>query len=106
MKAKRYQDLIVWQKAHILVKNIYKVTNKLPKEEKYGLTSQIRRSALSIPANISEGFGRFHLKDKVRFYLISKGSLNETENYLELIHDLKFVDVKSLTQLLTTPTNY
>ena len=96
MKAKSYQDLIVWQKSHRLVKNIYEITSKLPKEEKYSLTSQIRRSALSIPANISEGFGRFHLKDKVRFYLISKGSLNETENYLQLIHDLKYADVKSL----------
>jgi four helix bundle protein len=96
MKARSFKDLIVWQKAHQMVKDVYLITELFPKEEKYSLISQLRRAALSVPANISEGFGRYHLKEKIQFYMISKGSLNETENYLKLAEDLGYCDTSSL----------
>jgi four helix bundle protein len=96
MKAKRYEDLIVWQKSFALVKNIYSLTEKFPNEEKYSMTNQVRRSCVSIPANIAEGFGRYHPKEKIRFYNISIASLNETENYLKLAQDLKISDTNAL----------
>ena len=72
--AKSFQDLLVWQKSHQLVFDVYRISAKLPKEEVYGLTSQIRRAAMSIPANIAEGFKRKSNKDKARFYNIAEGS--------------------------------
>jgi four helix bundle protein len=72
--AKSFQDLLVWQKSHQFVVDVYRISAKLPKEEVYGLTSQIRRAAMSIPANIAEGFKRKSNKDKARFYNIAEGS--------------------------------
>lgn len=95
-KAHSYQDLIVCQKAHKLVLNIYCITQTFPKEELFGLTSQIRRAAVSIPANIAEGFGRQGTKDKLRFYNISLASLNEVNYYLLLINDLKYAETNEL----------
>lgn len=69
-------------KGHEMAVSTFKLAEKLPKKEDYGLTSQIRRSALSIPGNISEGFGRKHTKDKLNFYYDSRGSLSETKNHL------------------------
>ncbi len=90
VKAKSYRDLEVWQKAHSLVLDIYTLTKSFPKEELYGIVSQIRRAAVSIPANISEGFARKGIKDKLRFYTIAAGSLNEVDYYLLLAKDLNF----------------
>lgn len=95
-KANSYKDLIVWQKAHKLVLNIYGITQNFPKEELFGLTSQIRRAAVSIPANIAEGFGRQGTKDKLRFYNISMASLNEVNYYLLLINDLEYAETTEL----------
>ena len=89
--AKTFRDLIVWQKAHSFVLSIYKLTLQLPKEEQFGLISQIRRASVSIPANIAEGFPRRTAKDKLRFFNIAKGSLEEVRYYLILIQDLKYV---------------
>ena len=72
--AKSFQDLLVWQKSHQFVVDVYRISAKVPKEEVYGLTSQIRRAAMSIPANIAEGFKRKSNKDKARFYNIAEGS--------------------------------
>jgi len=72
----------VWQKAMELAVSIFNLTEKLPRKEDYGLTSQIRRSGLSVPGNIAEGFGRKHTKDKLNFYYDSRGSLAETKNHL------------------------
>ena len=72
----------VWQKGMGLAKKIYAITEGLPKKEDYGLTSQIRRSALSVPGNLDEGFGRRHTKDKLNFYYASRGSLAETKSHL------------------------
>ena len=79
--AKNFQDLIVWQKAHKFVLAVYKITKDFPKEEMYGLTSQFRRAALSIPANIAEGFNRRGKPDKCRFMNIAQGSLEECRYY-------------------------
>jgi four helix bundle protein len=91
-KTKRFQDLKVWQKAHQLVLRIYKLTASFPDHEIFGLTSQIRRSAVSIAANIVEGFKRCGKADKVRFFNISQASLEETRYYLILAHDLCYAD--------------
>jgi four helix bundle protein len=91
-KAQRFQDLKVWQRAHQLVLRIYKLTGLLPDHEIFGLTSQIRRSAVSIAANIVEGFKRRGKADKVHFFNISQASLEETRYYLILAHDLLYAD--------------
>lgn len=77
-----FEEMPVWQKAMGLAVSIFKLTEKLPKKEDYGLTSQIRRAALSVPVNISEGFGRRHTRDKLNFYYDSRGSLSETKSHL------------------------
>jgi len=81
-KIESYQDLLVWQKSMDLVAASYKVALKLPPTEQFGLSSQIRRAACSVPANIAEGFGRWHAKEFVRFLLIANGSVKELETHL------------------------
>jgi four helix bundle protein len=82
VKIQKVEDLIVWQKAHQLVLAIYKATKTFPKDEMYGIVSQIRRAAVSVPANISEGFRRRTKADKQRFLTIAHGSLEETRYFL------------------------
>lgn len=82
MSYKSFEDMPVWQKAMDLAVKIFRLTENLPRKEDYGLASQIRRSALSISGNLSEGFGRKHTKDKLKFYFNSRGSLAETKNHL------------------------
>ena len=89
--SKSFEDLIVWQKAHQYVLSIYHVTKVYPKEETFGLTNQIRRAATSITANIAEGYTRLGHKEKLRFYNISQGSLEETKNFLLLSRDLGYI---------------
>jgi len=81
-KIESYQDLLVWQKSIDLVAEVYRIASKLPSNEQYGLTSQLRRAAVSVPANIAEGFGRWHSNEFVRFLLIANGSLKEVETHL------------------------
>ena len=90
MKARCFQDLIVWKKSHELALEIYRLTKDFPSEEKYGLVSQMRRAAVSIPANIAEGFSRKSIKEKINFYNFSQGSLHELEYYLILSKDLGY----------------
>jgi len=85
-----FEEMPVWKKAMELAVRIFKLTEKLPRKEDYGLTSQIRRSALSVPGNISEGFGRKHTKDKMNFYYDSRGSLTETKNHLIYGHSVGY----------------
>ncbi|MCX5727126.1 MAG: four helix bundle protein [Candidatus Saganbacteria bacterium] len=87
-----FKDLIVWQKAYKLSLDIYNVTKGFPKAEIYGLISQMRRSAISAPANISEGYERKSKKEFLYFLNVAKGSLGELETYLLLSKDLKFID--------------
>jgi four helix bundle protein len=98
--AKDFQDLIVWQKAHQFVLSLYRYSESFPKSELYGLTSQARRAAVSIPANVSEGFKKKTKPDKVRFLNIAQGSLEECRYYLILAKDLDYGDISQLmTQL-------
>lgn len=100
-KSKTFEDLIVWQKAHEFVLKVYEYTGKFPKHELFGLSSQFRRAAVSIPANIAEGFRKNGLKDKIRFYNIAEGSINECFYYLRLSSDLKYGENILLKALLT-----
>ena len=95
-RSKNFKDVTVWQKAHSFVLEIYKMTQKFPKEELYGLTSQIRRAAVSIPANFVEGFKRKSKNDKLKFYNISLASLEETRYFLILAHDVEYADTLDL----------
>ena len=90
-KSGSFIDLIIWEKSHQLVLIIYKSTKSFPKEETYGLTSQMRRAATSIPANIAEGYKRTGNKDKIRFYNIAQSSLEELRYYLILSKDLNLI---------------
>jgi four helix bundle protein len=81
-KIESYRDLLVWQKSMDLVAEVYKLLGGLPTNERYGLTSQLQRAAGSIPANIAEGFGRWHKNEFVRFLLVANGSLKELETHL------------------------
>ena len=99
-KSETFEDLIVWQKAHQFVLMVYKFSENFPKQEIYGLTSQLRRASVSIPANIAEGFKKRTAKDKLRFYNIAQGSLAEVKYYLILSNDLSFGDTSDLNSLL------
>jgi four helix bundle protein len=93
-KSKSFKELIVWQKAHQFVLAVYKLTNHFPKEEQFGLTSQFRRAAVSIAANISEGFRKRSKIDKVRFLNIAEGSLEKCKYYLILCKDLGYLQTE------------
>ena len=90
----------MWQKAHELTLAIYTLTASFPKHELFGLTCQVRRAAVSIPANIAEGFKRRGKADKARFYNIAQGSLEECRYYLMLAHDLGYAETSELMIVL------
>ena len=96
MKARTFEDLKVWQKAHRLVLKIYRFSKQFPKHEIFGLSSQIRRAAVSIPANIAEGFKKKTNPDKLRFFNIAQGSIEEVRYYLILSADLDYGDTRKL----------
>jgi len=96
-----FKNLKVWQKSHQLTLAVYKVTATFPKEEMYGLTSQIRRSCASIPANIAEGCGRAGEIELARFLQIAMGSASELEYHLMLSHDLEILKTLDYNQLAT-----
>ena len=97
---KRFTELKVWQKAHWLVLLIYKLTNKFPPEEKFGLSVQMRRAAVSVASNIAEGFRRYHNKVSGNFYDISDGSLEELKYQTFLSKDLKYINIQEYNQAL------
>jgi four helix bundle protein len=94
-----FEDLPVWQEAHRLVLRVYEITATFPREETYGLTSQLRRAAVSVTGNIAEAFGRYHYRDRLRFYYNARGSLFETTNYLITARDLKYINPKVYNDL-------
>jgi len=96
---RNYKELKVWQKAYELCLRIYKVTTTFPKEERYGLTSQIRRAAVSIPSNIAEGYGRKSTGEYIQALYIAYGSQCELETQILLSGDLGFIESKTLRQL-------
>jgi len=79
-----YKTLEIWKKSLLLVKDVYTITRAFPKDELYVLTSQLRRAAISIPANVAEGYGRNHKKDSIQFFHVSRGSLYELETLLNI----------------------
>lgn len=91
MEVKSFEDLEVWQMGRDLVARVYMMTVSLPRSEDFGLTAQIRRAALSVPANIAEGFGRYHYMDKAKFYLNARGSLYELKSHLLIAQDLGYL---------------
>jgi len=93
--AKSYEELEVWNKAHGLVLEVYRLSRAFPREEVYGLTSQLRRAAASVAANIVEGFRRPTKADKARFYQVALASLDETHYHLRLAHDLGYADTQT-----------
>ena len=96
-KAENFQGLDVWQKAHQLVLIVYRVTKEFPADERYGLVSQMRRAAVSVAANIAEGFKRRGQADKIRFYNTSETSLEELKYYFILSRDLGYIaDIEQL----------
>src|SRR4051812_31416646 len=94
--AKSFRDLIVWQKAHAFVLHVYHASETLPANERYGITSQLRRAAVSIAANIVEGFRKRGPADKSRYFNIAQGSADECLYFLVLINDLKFAETAAL----------
>ena len=95
MKLTRFEDLKVWQLAHKLSIDVARLVKSFPKEEKYDLTGQMRRSARSIPSDISEGFGRFHFNDKLTFYERCRASLGELRNHFEEALDNSYIEKDS-----------
>ncbi len=91
MRISQFHEIIAWQKAHALTLFIYKISKRFPKDEKYGLTDQIRRASTSVSANIAEGFSRKCLKDSLHFYNISESSLEEVKYFLLLSRDLHYI---------------
>jgi four helix bundle protein len=95
-----YRDLLVWQKAIRLVAACYELCKSLPRNEEFGLTSQMRRAAVSVAANIAEGHGRHHPRDFARFLSMARGSVTEVETYLVIVVTLKFASEEELAVAL------
>lgn len=106
VKSKEFTDLRVWQEGHKLVIQIYQLTKKFPDSEKYGLTSQSQRAAVSITSNIAEGFGRKHKAEKLQFYFFALGSLTELKNLILIMKDIELINIKDFDslQILITST--
>ncbi|MBL9217545.1 MAG: four helix bundle protein [Opitutaceae bacterium] len=98
--AKSFEDLIVWQKAHAWVLEVYHMSEGFPAKENYALTSQLRRAAMSVPANVAEGFKKRGARDKLRFFNIAQGSLEESRYFLILARDLGYADVREAQEKL------
>ena len=99
---KSFRDLEVWQLAHSFVLEVYKITEKFPKNEEYRITSQLLRAVVSIPTNIAEGKGRQTLKDYIHFLIIARGSLEETKYLLFLSKELSFIGEEKYFELEET----
>ena len=101
-----YKDLLIWQKGIEIVKEVYLLCKELPKEELYGLTSQIKRSSVSIPSNIAEGWGRNYTKSYIQFLKYSRGSLLELETQIIIAKELDFISTEmfaKIQKLITLP---
>ncbi len=94
-----FESIIAWQKAHAFVLLVYEITQQFPIEEKFGLTSQSRRAAISIEANIAEGYKKIGRADKLRFLNIAQGSVEECRDYIILSRDLKYIQVEQFCNL-------
>jgi four helix bundle protein len=97
---KTFRDLLVWQKSMVLVTDVYKTSTGFPSDERFGLTSQLRRCVVSIPSNIAEGFGRDTTNDYLRFLSIANGSLYEAQTQIEISRSLEFIEESRFGTLL------
>ena len=95
----KFEDVKAWQLAHEYVLAVYRSTRHFPDDEKFGLTSQFRRAAISIEANIAEGYKKLSQKDKLRFYNISQGSIEECRDYIILSRDLEYISSNEFIEL-------
>lgn len=100
MVIKSFEDLEVWQLAKELTVKIYKLTTRFPSEEKFGLSSQLRSAAVSVGANIAEGFGRYHSKDNIKFLYNARGSLLEIKSHLLIAEEVRLIKDSDLESLL------
>jgi len=98
-KIKSFTDLNAWKEGHKLVLIIYKITKDFPRDELFGLTSQIRRAVVSITSNLAEGFSRQSYKEKVQFYCIAQGSVTELQNQLLIAKDIGYIDNKKFQEI-------
>jgi four helix bundle protein len=106
MEVKSFENLEVWQMGRDLVTKVYMLTASLPQSETFGLTAQTKRAALSVPANIAEGFGRYHYMDKAKFYLNARGSLYELKSHLLIAQDLGYLEKsQAVSDILTLMNN-
>ena len=99
-KIKNFRDLDVWRKGIDIVKDIYKIGKEFPRQELYGLASQMQRAAVSIPSNIAEGFNRFHNKEYKQFLYVALGSCAELETHIEIASELKYIDNEKRASIL------
>lgn len=100
-KIKNYYDLNAWQEGHKLVLLVYKMLKDFPKEERYGLTDQLRRASVSITSNIAEGFSRRSNKEKIQFHAMAMGSLTELQSQLFVARDVQYCQVERFNQIFT-----
>ena len=98
-KIERFTDLNAWKEAHKFAVKIYQITKGFPKEEQFGLTSQIRRAAVSVSSNIAEGFSRYNVAEKKNFYRIAKASLVEVESQLLIARDVGYLNKEIVSEL-------
>ena len=94
-----FKELKIWQQSHKLMLKVYEITARFPKEEAYNLTSQLRRAALSVPANIAEAQGRYHYAETIHFLYNARGSAEEVRSLLTAAQDLSFIDKKVYQEL-------
>lgn len=100
-----FYDLEIWKESHVLCLEIYKLTEEFPKKEMYGISDQLRRASSSVGANIAEGFGRYHYKEKIKFYYNSRGSVCEVQNFLFLSQDLEYANKEKVREIFTKYEN-
>ena len=105
MSSFSFENILAWQKAHAFTLLVYKLTRSFPEEERFGLTSQFRRAAISIEANIAEGYKKLGKADKLRFLNISQGSLEECRTYILLSRDLEYINNEQFYLLRDTIEN-
>jgi len=96
---RNHRDLVVWQRAMDLVAEVYRLTDRFPREERYGLVQQVKRAVVSIPSNIAEGHGRDHLGDYLRYLSVAKGSLMEVETQFTIAVRLRYLEQADVTKL-------
>ena len=100
MTYRTFEEMPLWQEAHVFAVQVHEVSSSFPRQEDCGLTSQLRRAAVSVSANVAEAFGRYHYRDKLNFYCHSRGSLCELRSHLLYARDVGYVDPASFNPLV------